>query len=154
MQQGVAKAGGERQVGRDVPGILGVPIELPGTEILGDQSALRNLHILRGAIVLGGHDGNQAENVDGGDVVGRGVVGIDFREAKGPWIEAAAAACGSTREPERVGGGKGDVGGIGGAHVADVPDIGAELERVAALGPSQIIDDVVDGDVEFCGERS
>ena len=29
LQQGVAKAGGERQVGRDVPGILGVPLDIP-----------------------------------------------------------------------------------------------------------------------------
>src|SRR5262249_7513919 len=78
LQQRVTKTCGERQVGGDVPGVLRVPIELPRAKVLGDERALRNLHVLGGAVVLRGDLGNQTENVDSGDVIGSGVVGINF----------------------------------------------------------------------------
>src|SRR5205085_9958022 len=74
LQQGVAQTGGERQVRRDVPGILSIPIEFPGAKILRNKGALRNLHVLGGAVVLCGDDRNQAHNVNGRDVIGGGVV--------------------------------------------------------------------------------
>src|SRR5262249_51460753 len=87
---------------------------------------------------------------DDGIVVNLGVIRVDRRETECAWIEAAAATRRRAREEDRIRAGEIEVRDVGGLDVVDVPNVGAELQRVLAVCPRNVIDPVVDGDVKLC----
>ncbi len=134
------------------PGILSIPVVFPRAELLGNQSALRDLNIFRGAIILTSHFRDHADQIDDRVVVDLRVIRIDVGETKCSRIEAAATARRSPSQEHRIGAGKVEVGAVALANVIDQANVGAELEGVPAVGPSHVIHPVVDGNVKLGSE--
>src|SRR6185437_8678676 len=121
LQEGVAKAGGDQQIGRNVVRILDVAFIFPIAEMAVYRSALGKNVPEFVAVVVSCHLGNDASEIDDGIVIDAGVSRIHSGKAECRGIQAAPTARGRCLQEQRVNQTVVERGRVGTSNIVDEP---------------------------------